>query len=109
MKKFIFCIICVISLCTLNSCSNVDDDLTDTSQTSNLQSTDYQNFMFRIDSLNAVYQASVLNDPTRGLVQYIANSKIESLADNAGRVVGGYLGRGLGSFVVYFVSLVVFL
>ena len=83
----------------MNSCSNVDDDLTDTSQTSNLQSTDYQNFMFRIDSLNAVYQASVLNDPTRGLVQYIANSKIESLADNAGRVVGGYLGRGLGSFV----------
>lgn len=98
--KHVFCLLTVaLCLCAFNSCTQNDENVEAVQEVPQVKSFEYQNLMCSIDSLNAVYLANVSTSPTRGLFGYIFKGGVEKVADNAGRVVGSYIGRNLGCAV----------
>lgn len=99
MKKVICFLVLVLHLCALSSCSQIDDDIVQKNSVPQEVSVEYQDLMFSIDSLNTLYLNNASIASTRNFKQYVANWATEGIADNAGRIVGGFLGRHIGCVV----------
>ena len=96
MKKVFYFLTMALCLCAFSSCSQNDENVVDVKNVPQVKSYEYQNLMCSIDSLNAAYLSNVPSSSTRGLLGYIFQGGVEKVADNAGRVVGSYIGRNVG-------------
>ena len=104
MKNFLLTISTLLFSGIFFSCNNFDNDY----QMNNLskheidsmaiKKANYENFMLTMDSLNHAY---TFQSATRakGLFDYIGGKICQSTADNAGRVVGGYVGKNVGTVI----------
>lgn len=101
MKKNLFLLcVCTFFVFTFYSCSVNEDDTVSIEQNSQYEhSACYGEFMLSVDSLNSLYLSGVTYNPTRGLGRYVRNNFSETIADNAGRLIGGYLGKNIGCVV----------
>lgn len=101
MKKNLFYYVCAIAFVfTISSCSVSEDDTVSIKQNPQYEvTTGYVGFMSSVDSLNSVYLSGITQNQTRAVGKYLRNNFAESIADNGGRLIGGYLGRNIGCVI----------
>lgn len=97
MKKFLFFVISVFMLCFFVACSNEDECGYSEKISCSLNNENYDLLKKKVDSISNYYLQNSGSIQTRkNILEYVRDKKIQNLADNAGRVVGGYIGKNVG-------------
>lgn len=97
MKKRVLAILMFAScVCFFSSCNKAEDDLVQVETTQVTTPGEYHDFMHSLDSLNALYLSNASMTRGNSLVQYGAGHITEKLADSAGNIVGGQIGKNIG-------------
>ena len=100
MKKFLFFVISLFTLCFFVACSNEDECGYYEKISCSLNNENYDLLKKKVDSISNYYlQNHALPQTRKGIVQYYAGKKVQSLADDAGRVVGGCIGKNVGALI----------
>ncbi len=103
MKKVLFFVLAIAAV-ALTSCSNeeyaeVSENIEKPSAPTYVPPAGYNDFLHSLDSLNALYVPAMSRSIIYELMTYTVNSVQEALADNAGRIAGGYIGKHVGTAV----------
>lgn len=95
MKKITF-ILGLFLVLIVTGCSDVDG--VETGSINKISNKEYFQFLNVVDSITIKYQHSITDQQrNKNILTYAVNSKFEKLADAGGSVVGGWVGKHLGT------------